>query len=184
MPNASIRRSSVGPLVVVALAVTVWSAAARRDRRPSRRGTGCDAYAGWHAAADTDPDTDRDTNRDTNIFAGNCGEGDPDLRGVEFCAIVTAHCAACAMLNAFDDLNLDCDQLDDQVANGSCPFFAVASPSLTNADCFPSSIPDSAPRTARICIALANAAPDTVFTPLDYQSMPEECKPYVNPICR
>ena len=118
------------------------------------------------------------------IFAGNCGEGDPDLRGVEFCAIVTAHCAACAMPNAFDDLNLDCDQLDDQVANWSCPAFGFVSSSLTNADCFPSSIPDPASRTARICIALANSAPDMVFTPLDYQRMPVECKYLVNPICR
>jgi hypothetical protein len=23
-------------------------------------------------------------------------------------------------INAFDDLNLDCDQADDQIANGSC----------------------------------------------------------------
>ena len=117
------------------------------------------------------------------IFAGDCGEGDPDLRGVEFCAIVASHCAACAMINAFDDLNLDCDQLDDQVANGSCPAFGFVS-QLTNADCFPSSVPDSASRTARICIALANASPDMLFTPVDFQSLPEDCKPLVNPICR
>ena len=55
------------------------------------------------------------------IFAGNCREGNPDLRGFEFCAIVATHCAACLKINAFDDLNLDCDQVDDQTANGSCP---------------------------------------------------------------
>ncbi len=117
------------------------------------------------------------------IFAGDCGEGDPDLKEVEFCAIVAAHCAACAMINAYDDLNLDCDQLDDQVANGSCEAIDVAT-QLTNAECFPSSIPVSASRTARICIALANAEPDMVFTPLDFQNLPEDCKPWVNPICR
>jgi hypothetical protein len=117
------------------------------------------------------------------IFAGHCGEGDPDLEGVEFCAILAARCAACAMINAFDDLNLDCDQLDDQAANESCDGFEFVS-SLTNADCFPSSVPDSASRTARICIALANSAPDMAFTQADYQSLPEDCKPWVNPICR
>jgi hypothetical protein len=29
--------------------------------------------------------------------------------------------ATCRKTNAFDDLNLDCDQADDPTANGSCP---------------------------------------------------------------
>jgi hypothetical protein len=117
------------------------------------------------------------------IFAGHCGEGNPDLRGVELCAIVEAHCAACAMINTFDDLNLDCDQLDDQIVNGSCPEFASVSP-LTNADCFPSTAPDSASTNAKICIGLANSAPNMVFTHADYHGLPEDCKALVNPICR
>jgi len=55
-----------------------------------------------------------------DIFAGHCGDGDPNISAVAFCAIVAAHCAACETLNTFDDLNLDCDQLDDGIANGSC----------------------------------------------------------------
>jgi hypothetical protein len=53
------------------------------------------------------------------IFAGSCG--DPDLIDVEDCVIAAARCQACLKINAFDDLNLDCDEADDQNANGSCP---------------------------------------------------------------
>jgi hypothetical protein len=55
------------------------------------------------------------------IFPGECGEADPTLRQVEVCVIAAARCEACLKINAFDDLNLDCDQADDQTANGSCP---------------------------------------------------------------
>jgi len=55
------------------------------------------------------------------IFPGECGEGDPNLRQVEVCVIGAARCEACLKINAFDDLNLDCDQADDQTANESCP---------------------------------------------------------------
>ena len=55
------------------------------------------------------------------LFPGDCGEGDPDLRRVEACVIAAARCEACLKINTFDDLNLDCDQADDQTANGSCP---------------------------------------------------------------
>jgi hypothetical protein len=54
----------------------------------------------------------------------------------------------------------------------------------TNADCFPTSVPDSATQWAKACIGLSNAHPDTAFAPSDYQGMPEDCKPYVDPKCR
>jgi len=54
----------------------------------------------------------------------------------------------------------------------------------TNADCFPTSVPDSATQWARACIGLAKANPGLPFTPSDYQGMPEDCKPYVNSKCR
>jgi hypothetical protein len=52
------------------------------------------------------------------IFPGSCA--DPDLDEVEDCVIAAARCAACVKINAFDDLNLNCDQADDQNVNGSC----------------------------------------------------------------
>ena len=55
------------------------------------------------------------------IFPGECGEGGPELSEIEDCVITAARCGACSMINAFDDLNLDCDRVDDQTANGSCP---------------------------------------------------------------
>ncbi len=55
---------------------------------------------------------------------------------------------------------------------------------LTNADCFPRSVPDSASSNAKICVGFANKAPDMAFTPEDYRAMPEECKSIVNPRCR
>jgi prepilin-type N-terminal cleavage/methylation domain-containing protein len=57
-------------------------------------------------------------------------------------------------------------------------------PQLTNADCFPSSVPDSASTWAKMCIGLAASAPNMAFTPADYQGMPEDCKPFVDPKCR
>ena len=54
------------------------------------------------------------------IFPGNCG---PllGLSEVEDFVIAASRCEACLKINAFDALNLDCDQADDQIANGSCP---------------------------------------------------------------
>ena len=43
------------------------------------------------------------------IFPGACGAGDPSLREVEDCVIAAARREACLKINAFDDLNLDCD---------------------------------------------------------------------------
>jgi len=58
------------------------------------------------------------TSPDT-IFPGECG--DPDLSEVESCVIEAARCESCLKINAFDDLNMDCDHVDDWVDNGSCP---------------------------------------------------------------
>jgi Neuraminidase (sialidase) len=41
------------------------------------------------------------------------------LRQVEACVIAAARCEACLKINAFDDLNLDCDQAADQIASTS-----------------------------------------------------------------
>jgi hypothetical protein len=54
------------------------------------------------------------------VFPGQCGTGDPTLREVEVCVIEAARCEACLKINAFDALNLDCDQADDEITNGSC----------------------------------------------------------------
>ena len=43
------------------------------------------------------------------IFPGECGEGDPSLSEIEACVIAAARYEACLKINAFDDLNLDCD---------------------------------------------------------------------------
>lgn len=55
---------------------------------------------------------------------------------------------------------------------------------MTNADCFPTSVPDSALPNAKLCIALAASKPDMLFPKHDYDHMPEECKPLVPPKCR
>jgi hypothetical protein len=55
---------------------------------------------------------------------------------------------------------------------------------LTNADCLPDSVPDSASMWAKTCIGLAKSHPDVPFTPDDYQGMPEDCKPFVKKKCR
>jgi hypothetical protein len=126
------------------------------------------------------------------IFAGECSEGDPSLSEVEACVIAAARCEACVMINAFDDLNLNCDRADDQTANGSCPMRAVGSGAaggsggLTNADCFDfqTCAAESTNTWATACCSMAKANPDMLFTPADYQGMPDDCKPLVNPICR
>jgi hypothetical protein len=51
-------------------------------------------------------------------FPGACA--DPDLGVVEECVITAARCQGRLKINAFDDLKLDCDDLDDGTANGSC----------------------------------------------------------------
>jgi hypothetical protein len=55
------------------------------------------------------------------VFPGECGTGNPSLSHVETCVIEAARCEACSKINAFDNLNLDCDQADDHVTNRSCP---------------------------------------------------------------
>jgi len=122
------------------------------------------------------------------LFPGSCGESAPNLGAIEACVIAAARCEACGMINAFGDLNLDCDQADDPTVYGSCPLPEEHGDSggfnLTNADCFPESLPDSAPAIAKMCVDLANSAPDMQFRPTDYQSLPEDCKAIVHPECR
>jgi hypothetical protein len=64
-------------------------------------------------------------------------------------------CEACVKINASADLNLDYDQADDQDGNGSCSAAdgegAVNHQQLTNADCFPSGVSDSAPWRDDVC---------------------------------
>jgi prepilin-type N-terminal cleavage/methylation domain-containing protein len=55
---------------------------------------------------------------------------------------------------------------------------------LTNADCFPSSLPESASMNAHLCAGLAGSAPDMLFTPKDYQALPPDCQAIVSPQCR
>jgi len=56
------------------------------------------------------------------IFPGyDCANQNPNLSQVETCVIAASRCEACVKINAFDALNLDCDQADDRVTNGSCP---------------------------------------------------------------
>jgi len=55
---------------------------------------------------------------------------------------------------------------------------------FTNRDCFDRPVPASASDIARICKSLADGAPDMKFGPRDYQGMPPDCKPLVNPKCR
>jgi hypothetical protein len=56
------------------------------------------------------------------IFPGyDCAVPNPSLNQVETCVIAASRCEACVKINAFDALNLDCDQADDRVTNGSCP---------------------------------------------------------------
>ena len=47
------------------------------------------------------------------IFPGACGVAIPSLADVEDCVIAAARCQACLKIEAFDDLDLPCDRLDD-----------------------------------------------------------------------
>jgi len=55
---------------------------------------------------------------------------------------------------------------------------------LTNADCFPNSLPETASMNAQLCVGLAKSAPDMLFTPRDYQGLPPDCQAIVSPQCR
>jgi len=55
---------------------------------------------------------------------------------------------------------------------------------LTNADCWPDSVPNSAGTWAKMCVGLANSAPHLAWNPAHYAGLPEECKPFVDPKCR
>jgi hypothetical protein len=126
------------------------------------------------------------------LFPGSCGQGNPSLSEVEDCVIAAARCEACLKINAFDDLNMNCELADDHNDNGSCQDDDDESDSdgasgdrgVTNADCFPSTAPADAPQIAKTCVSLANSAPDMIFTKRDYQGMPEQCKFLVAEECR
>lgn len=45
----------------------------------------------------------------------------PDAAALASCASGAARCRFCRALNAYDGLAMDCESLDDGVANGSCP---------------------------------------------------------------
>jgi hypothetical protein len=53
------------------------------------------------------------------LFPGDCA-GVADPAALATCAARAARCRFCAALNAFDALALDCDAVDDGVANASC----------------------------------------------------------------
>ena len=57
-------------------------------------------------------------------------------------------------------------------------------PKYTNCDCFPTSAPEGATSTQKICVSLANSACDMAFGRLDYQRMPPECQSLVVSKCR
>jgi hypothetical protein len=44
-----------------------------------------------------------------------------DAPALASCAAAAARCRFCRALNGYDGLAMDCDQLDDGTANGSCP---------------------------------------------------------------
>ncbi|GAF85411.1 unnamed protein product [marine sediment metagenome] len=55
-----------------------------------------------------------------NVFSGDCS--DLDLGDVVECVIDRTRCATCRKYNRFDDLELDCDVIDDaDGGNASCP---------------------------------------------------------------
>jgi len=116
------------------------------------------------------------------LFPGSCGQGNPTLSAVEDCVIAAARCEACLKINAFDALNMNCELADDHMDNGSCQESGESA--LTNFDCFPRTAPDDASQIAKTCVALANSAPDMIFTKQDYQGMPDQCKFLVAEQCR
>jgi hypothetical protein len=59
----------------------------------------------------------------TLLFPSICA--DASLANVEDCVIAAARCEVCLKLNAFDDLSIDCDEADDEVVNGSCPWLVL-----------------------------------------------------------
>jgi len=75
----------------------VFSANDKIDKAQERLAKGVDKKCADLQAA---PDT---------IFPGECGVGDPNLSEVAACVIEAARREACLKINAFDDLNLDCD---------------------------------------------------------------------------
>ena len=74
----------------------------------------------------------------STVFPGACAA--PTLAEVEDCTIAAARCVACLKMNAFDGLNLNCDQADNLAADMSCPVTAEPTPTVT-----PGATPTPAP---------------------------------------
>jgi hypothetical protein len=159
------------------LEAKLWAVFSSNDRISRARGMLVNGVDRKCAALPTPPDA---------IFAGECSEGDRSLSEIEACVVAAARCEACMKINAFDDLNLHCDQADDQDVNESCLGRDFGGHGLTNADCFDfdTCASEATSAWATACCSLAEANPDMPFRPADYQSMPDDCKPLVNPICR
>ncbi|MFP6663921.1 MAG: M12 family metallopeptidase [Deltaproteobacteria bacterium] len=54
------------------------------------------------------------------VLAGACAAGAADIASFSTCVVTEGACIACRMMNAADDLNADCDLVDDGVDNASC----------------------------------------------------------------
>ncbi|MFP6665301.1 MAG: hypothetical protein VCC00_13985, partial [Deltaproteobacteria bacterium] len=54
------------------------------------------------------------------VLAGDCASGATDIASFSACVVSEGACIACRMMNAADDLNADCDLVDDGADNASC----------------------------------------------------------------
>ncbi len=81
----------------------------------------------------------------STVFPGACAA--PTLAEVEACTIAAARCVACLKMNAFDGLNLNCDQADNLAADMSCPVQAAPMPTPTPVPATPTPTPPAATPT-------------------------------------
>jgi hypothetical protein len=78
----------------------------------------------------------------------------------------------------------DDDDDEDEDEDGGGKKGEDEAPKCTNRDAFPRTAPEGATSTQKICVSLANSAPDMEFGRLDYQRMPPECQSLVVSKCR